>query len=119
MQSARRIVNKNSPIPGINRLLHEASWSIPDMVISRGIPSYNPPVCRCSDGGLSEPASGFNPKRVRRVIEKAPDMSVWGFFYGELDRGELAPNQTRTGSYVEDSKRGEAVDACYGLSVSD
>lgn len=42
-----------------------------------------------------------------------------GFLLGELDRGELAPNKARTGSYVEDSKRGEAVDACYGLSVSD
>jgi hypothetical protein len=36
---------------------------------------------------------------------------------GELDRGELDPNKARTGSHVEDSKRGKAVDACYGLSV--
>lgn len=43
----------------------------------------------------------------------------WTIFFGELDRGEREPNKARTGSYVEDSKRGKAIDACYGLSVSD
>lgn len=54
-------------------------------------------------------------------------MAIWNqclikkitLFFGDLDRGELEPNQTRAGSYMEDSKRGEAVDSCYGLSVSD
>jgi hypothetical protein len=43
----------------------------------------------------------------------------WTIFFGDLDRGEPEPNKARTGSYVEDSKRGKAVDACYCLSVSD